>query len=102
MSHIGRMSRGKKWGGTRDAATFQKNQKILDWLKSQKNIVEDMEYYNFFKENPKAEKKLIKEYEGINVDRRSKHILEEIYQRIRKENPGKENPGKETNSEKGK
>ena len=41
----GKLSRGKKWFNILEIAKFYENNKKIDWINSQKNILEEIEIY---------------------------------------------------------
>ncbi len=41
----GKIERGKKWFEILEKATFREQKKKVDWINSQKNILEEIDFY---------------------------------------------------------
>ena len=55
MSETGKLKRGEKFYSLKALATFNKDKRTLDWLKSQPSIESDIKFFEASKAPPKAE-----------------------------------------------
>ncbi len=77
------IDRGEKWTKAMKEAEFENRPADVEWMKSQKSVMDDIKEYEFFTKYPEALKKHIEEYNRL--EEKTREGERKIYDKLVKE-----------------